>query len=57
MMVVFFFGLGAAALLCAAAQNAWQMALALTAVAPVVIIGLVLERYITRGLVAGAIKG
>ncbi|MFO1194161.1 MAG: MFS transporter [Rhodoferax sp.] len=30
MMVVFFFGLGAAALLCAAAQNAWQMALALT---------------------------
>jgi len=32
-------------------------ALALTAVAPVVIIGLLLERYITRGLVAGAIKG
>ncbi|MBL8337851.1 MAG: MFS transporter [Rhodoferax sp.] len=30
MMVVFFFGLGAAALLCAAAQNAWQMAMALT---------------------------
>jgi MFS family permease len=29
MMVVFFFGLGAAGLLCAAAQNAWQMALAL----------------------------
>ena len=32
-------------------------ALALTAVAPVVVIGLLLERYITRGLVAGAIKG
>ncbi len=32
-------------------------ALTLTAVAPVVIIGLLLERYITRGLVAGAIKG
>ena len=30
MMVVFFFGLGAAGLLCAATQNAWQMALALT---------------------------
>jgi len=30
MMLVFFFGLGAAGLLCAAAQNAWQMALALT---------------------------
>lgn len=32
-------------------------ALTLTAVAPVVIIGLILERYITRGLVAGAVKG
>ena len=32
-------------------------ALTLTAVAPVVVIGLLLERYITRGLVAGAIKG
>lgn len=32
-------------------------ALALTAVAPVIIIGLLLERYITRGLVAGALKG
>lgn len=32
-------------------------ALTLTAVAPVVIIGLLLERYITRGLVAGALKG
>ena len=30
MMVVFFFGLGAAGLLCAVTQNAWQMALALT---------------------------
>ena len=30
MMVVFFFGLGAAGLLCALVQNAWQMALALT---------------------------
>jgi MFS family permease len=29
MMVVFFFGLGAAGLLCAATQNAWQLALAL----------------------------
>lgn len=32
-------------------------ALTLTAVMPVVVIGLLLERYITRGLVAGAIKG
>ena len=32
-------------------------ALTLTAVAPVVVIGLLLERYITRGLVAGALKG
>jgi len=32
-------------------------ALTLTAVAPVVIIGLALQRFITRGLVAGAIKG
>jgi multiple sugar transport system permease protein len=32
-------------------------ALSLAAVAPVVIIGLVLERYITRGLTAGAVKG
>jgi len=32
-------------------------ALTLTAVAPVVIVGLLLERFITRGLVAGAIKG
>ena len=30
MMLVFFFGIGAAALLCAAAHNAWQMAAALT---------------------------
>ena len=30
MMVIFFFGLGASALLCAAAQNAWQMAITLT---------------------------
>ena len=30
MMVIFFFGIGASALLCAAVQNAWQMALALT---------------------------
>lgn len=30
MMVIFFFGIGAAALLCASAQNAWQMAAALT---------------------------
>ena len=30
MMVVFFFGISATALLCAAAQNAWQMAAALT---------------------------
>ncbi len=29
MMVIFFFGMGAAALLCASAQNAWQMAAAL----------------------------
>jgi multiple sugar transport system permease protein len=47
-----------------AAQNTqrgvewWYIsALALTAVVPVVIIGLLLERFITRGLVAGAIKG
>lgn len=32
-------------------------ALTLTAVAPVVLIGLALQRYITRGLVAGAVKG
>jgi multiple sugar transport system permease protein len=32
-------------------------ALTLAAVAPVVIIGLFLERYITRGLTAGAVKG
>ncbi len=32
-------------------------ALALTAVVPVIIVGLLLERFITRGLVAGAIKG
>lgn len=32
-------------------------ALTLTAVAPVVIMGLLLERFITRGLTAGAIKG
>ncbi len=30
MMVIFFFGLGAAGLLCAVVQNAWQMALALS---------------------------
>ncbi len=30
MMVIFFFGIGASALLCAAVQNAWQLALALT---------------------------
>ena len=30
MMVIFFFGVGASALLCAAAQSAWQMAIALT---------------------------
>lgn len=29
MMLIFFFGMGAAALLCALAQNAWQMAIAL----------------------------
>lgn len=32
-------------------------ALALTAVVPVVLVGLLLERFITRGLVAGALKG
>ena len=32
-------------------------ALSLTAVIPVILIGLFLERFITRGLVAGAIKG
>lgn len=32
-------------------------ALTLTAVLPVVVLGLLLERYITRGLVAGALKG
>jgi multiple sugar transport system permease protein len=32
-------------------------ALTLTAVIPVVLIGLFLERYITKGLVAGALKG
>jgi len=31
--------------------------LTLTAVAQVIIIGLLLERFITRGLTAGAIKG
>ena len=47
-----------------AAQNTqrgvewWYIsALALTAVVPVIIVGLLLERFITRGLVAGAIKG
>ena len=30
MMVIFFFGLGTSALLCAMVQNAWQMAIALT---------------------------
>ncbi|MEO6624411.1 MAG: MFS transporter [Burkholderiaceae bacterium] len=30
MMVIFFFGIGASALLCASVQNAWQMAIALT---------------------------
>lgn len=30
MMLVFFFGMGASALLCALAQNAWQMAIALS---------------------------
>ena len=29
MMLIFFFGMGAAALLCALVQNAWQMAIAL----------------------------
>ena len=32
-------------------------ALALTAVVPVILVGLLLERFITRGLVAGALKG
>ncbi len=32
-------------------------ALTLTAVVPVILIGLFLERYITRGLIAGALKG
>jgi len=32
-------------------------ALALTAIVPVVLIGLMLERFLTRGLVAGALKG
>ena len=32
-------------------------ALTLTAVIPVILIGLLLERYITKGLVAGAVKG
>jgi len=32
-------------------------ALALTAIVPVVLIGLLLQRFITRGLVAGALKG
>ncbi len=32
-------------------------ALTLTATIPVVVVGLLLERYITRGLVAGAVKG
>ncbi|MBP8973885.1 MAG: carbohydrate ABC transporter permease [Anaerolineae bacterium] len=32
-------------------------ALAITAVLPVIVVGLLLERFITRGLVAGAIKG
>ena len=36
----------------------WSIsALTLTAVVPVILIGLLLERYITKGLVAGAIKG
>ena len=30
MMLIFFFGMGASALLCALAQNAWQMAIALS---------------------------
>jgi len=32
-------------------------ALAITAVLPVILVGLLLERFITRGLVAGALKG
>lgn len=32
-------------------------ALTLTAVLPVILIGLLLERYITKGLIAGAVKG
>jgi multiple sugar transport system permease protein len=47
-----------------AAQNTqrgvewWYIsALALTAVVPVILVGLLLERFITRGLVAGALKG
>jgi multiple sugar transport system permease protein len=36
----------------------WSIsALTLTAVVPVILIGLLLERYITKGLVAGAVKG
>lgn len=31
--------------------------LTLTAVAPLVLIGLIMERYIIRGLTAGALKG
>jgi multiple sugar transport system permease protein len=47
-----------------AAQNTqrgvewWYIsALALTAIVPVILIGMALERFITRGLVAGALKG
>jgi multiple sugar transport system permease protein len=32
-------------------------ALAITAILPVILVGLLLERFITRGLVAGALKG
>lgn len=47
-----------------AAQNTqrgvewWYIsALAITAIVPVIVVGLLLERFITRGLVAGALKG
>jgi multiple sugar transport system permease protein len=47
-----------------AAQNTqrgvewWYIsALAITAIVPVILVGLLLERFITRGLVAGALKG
>jgi multiple sugar transport system permease protein len=47
-----------------AAQNTqrgvewWYIsALAITAIVPVSIVGLLRERFITRGLVAGALKG